>query len=153
MESGVLELLSVFFLGATKLLWAPGTAAAAGLTFWETAITCSLGSMAGILFFYYFGRVVFTTIDRWRASRRKGGQVKKIFTKRNRLVVNVKTKFGIIGLTFLTPCIISIPIGCIIAAKFYHHSKLTVPLLLSFSVIWSFILTIFAFYVKELFFV
>jgi len=145
-------LLSIFLLGATKLLWAPGAAAAAGLSFWETAMVCSLGSISGILFFYYFGRAVFSAIDRWRASHRKTKYIKKVFTRRNRLVVKVKSKFGIIGLTFLTPCIISIPIGCIIAAKFYHHSKLVIPLLLAFTVMWSLLLTIFVFYLKELLF-
>jgi membrane protein YqaA with SNARE-associated domain len=152
MSAEVLRAISIFFLSATKLLWAPGTAAASGLSFWETIILTATGGMTGILFFYFFGHWIFVTIDEWRAKRRKKEKVKRVFTKKNRMVVNVKSKFGIIGLTFLTPCILSIPIGCVIAAKFYYHNRLTLPLLLIFTVVWSFILSIFVFYIKELVF-
>jgi uncharacterized membrane protein len=133
-------------------LWAPGTAVASGLTFWETIIITSLGGMTGVIFFYYFGHMVFVAFDNWKAKRRKKTVEKKVFTRKNRMVVNVKSKFGIIGLTFLTPCIISIPIGCVIAAKFYFNNRLTLPLLLVFTVVWSFLLSIFSFYVKQMLF-
>ncbi|HKK40006.1 MAG TPA: hypothetical protein VJ949_11355 [Cryomorphaceae bacterium] len=152
MSAEVLRAISIFLLSATKLLWAPGTAAAAGLSFWETVFISSTGGMTGIIFFYYFGHMIFVAIDNWRAKKRKRVVVKKVFSRKNRMVVNVKSKFGIIGLTFLTPCIISIPIGCVIAAKFYFHNRLTLPLLLTFTVMWSFILSIFSFYVKQLLF-
>jgi membrane protein YqaA with SNARE-associated domain len=150
MGTELIRALSIFFLGATKLLWAPGTAAAAGLTFWETVLICSAGSITGVLFFYFFGRAIFIAVDNWRASKRAHEKPRRVFSKKNRMVINVKSKFGVVGLTFLTPCIISIPLGCIIAAKFFYHNKLTVPLLLLFSVFWSFALSFFAFYVKDL---
>lgn len=152
MSAEFLRAISIFFLSATKLLWAPGTAVAAGLTFWETIFLTSTGGITGIIFFYYFGHIIFTAFDNWKAKRRKNVVVKKVFTRRRRMVVNVKSKFGIIGLTFLTPCILSIPIGCVIAAKFYYHNRLTLPLLLTFTVVWSFILSIFSFYLKQIIF-
>jgi hypothetical protein len=150
MGTELLRALSIFFLASTKLLWAPGTAAASGLSFWESALICGAGSMTGVLFFYYFGRAVFAAVDNWRAKRRKYEKPRKVFSRRNRTVINVKSRFGVVGFTFLTPCIISIPIGCIIAAKFFYHNKFTVPLLLVFSVFWSFVLSIFVFYLKDL---
>jgi uncharacterized membrane protein len=150
MSAEVLRAISIFFLSATKLLWAPGTAAAAGLSFQETILITSAGGVTGILFFYYFGHMVFVAIDNWRAKRRKTIVEKKVFTRKNRMVINVKSKFGIIGLTVLTPCILSIPIGCVIAAKFYFNNRLTLPLLLIFTIMWSFILSLFSFYIKDL---
>jgi uncharacterized membrane protein len=152
MSAELLRAISIFFLSATKLLWAPGAAVASGLTFWETMLITSSGGMTGIVFFYYFGHMVFVAFDKWKAKRRKVVVEKRVFTRKNRMVVNVKSKFGIIGLTFLTPCIISIPIGCVIAAKFYFNNRLTLPLLLFFTVVWCFILSIFSFYVKQLLF-
>jgi len=152
MSAELLRAISIFFLSATKLLWAPGTAVASGLTFWETILITATGGMTGIVFFYYFGHMVFVAFDKWKDKRRKVVVEKRIFTRKNRMVVNVKSKFGIIGLTFLTPCIISIPIGCVIAAKFYFNNRLTLPLLLVFTVVWCFILSIFSFYVKQLLF-
>jgi len=152
MSAEVLRAISIFFLSATKLLWAPGTAVASGLSFWETIILTCTGGMTGIVFFYYFGHMVFVAFDNWKVKRRKKEIRKKVFSRRSRMVVNVKSKFGVIGLTFLTPCIISIPIGCVIAAKFYFHNRLTLPLLLTFTVVWCFILSIFSFYVKQILF-
>ncbi|MGB6035378.1 MAG: hypothetical protein WBG42_03860 [Cryomorphaceae bacterium] len=152
MSAELLRAISIFFLSATKLLWAPGTAVASGLTFWETILITSTGGMTGIVFFYYFGHMIFVAFDKWKAKRRKVVVEKRVFTRKNRMVVNVKSKFGILGLTFLTPCIISIPIGCVIAAKFYFNNRLTLPLLLVFTVVWCFILSIFSFYVKQLLF-
>lgn len=45
----------------------------------------------------------------------KSTEVKKIFTKKNRKIVTVWKKYGLIGIAFLTPVILSIPIGTIIA--------------------------------------
>lgn len=152
MSAEVLRVVSIFFLSATKLMWAPGTAVASGFSFWETVVISSAGGMTGIVFFYYFGHIVFVAIDGWRARKRKKVVAKRVFTRKSRMVVNVKSKFGLIGLTFLTPCIISIPIGCVIAAKFYYKNRLTLPLLLIFTIFWSFILSTFSFYVKQLLF-
>jgi len=152
MSAELLRAISIFLLSATKLLWAPGTAAAAGLTFWETVFISSLGGMTGIVFFYYFGHMVFVAFDNWKAKKRKQVKEKKVFTKKSRMVINVKNKFGLYGLTLLTPSILSIPIGCVIAAKFYFDNRLTLPLLLIFSVVWSFILSIFSFYLKQILF-
>lgn len=43
---------------------------------------------------------------------------KKVFTKRNRRLVTIFRKYGLFGITFLTPVILSIPIGTIIANSF-----------------------------------
>jgi len=40
---------------------------------------------------------------------------KKVFTKRNRRLVTIFRKYGLFGIAFLTPVILSIPIGTIIA--------------------------------------
>jgi hypothetical protein len=42
-------------------------------------------------------------------------QPKKVFTKRNRRIVTIFRKYGLFGIAFLTPVILSIPIGTIIA--------------------------------------
>ena len=147
-ETDFLEALSIFLLSAVKFMWAPGTSIAAGFTFWQTIIITSLGGMVGILFFYYFGHLIFMSFDKWRYRNKP----KKLFTKRSRRIITVKERFGLIGFTFLTPAIISIPIGCVIAAKFFYQNKQTLPLLLGFTIVWSFILTIFSVYIKDLIF-
>jgi hypothetical protein len=43
---------------------------------------------------------------------------KKIFTKRNRRLVSIFRKYGLFGIAFLTPVLLSIPIGTIVANSF-----------------------------------
>lgn len=76
-------------------------------------------------------------------------QKKKIFTGRNRRIVKLKVKYGLIGIALLTPVILSIPIGTFIATKVVSNKK-KVVLYLSVSILlWAFFLTsIFAFFWK-----
>ena len=43
---------------------------------------------------------------------------KKVFTKRNRRLVTIFRKYGLFGIAFLTPVLLSIPIGTIVANSF-----------------------------------
>lgn len=139
----IVEILSVFLLGATRFLWAPGTAIVAGFSFSKTIFVTSLGGIAGSSFFYFFGSVVIHGIENWRRRVRKRSKrpQPKIFTRRSRRIIRLKRSFGLIGLVILTPCILSIPVGCIVAAKFYRHNKSTYPLLLLSSILWAVVLT------------
>jgi hypothetical protein len=61
----------------------------------------------------------------------KGIQVpnKKKFTKTNRMVIKLKMSFGKYGICFWAPFFFSVPIGSIIAAKFYGKLRETYPLI------------------------
>ncbi|MBK8876124.1 MAG: hypothetical protein IPN13_20495 [Bacteroidetes bacterium] len=88
-------------------------------SFFETVIYCVLGGMV---------------IAKSRASLQRGskaeiveftdhGEHKKLFTPRNRKFVRIWRKYGLIGVAFLTPVFISIPIGTIIANAFEDNKK------------------------------
>lgn len=55
---------------------------------------------------------------------------KKKFTKLNKGIVYIKRFMGVYGITLIGPLFLSVPIGAIIAAKFYGKRKETLPLLL-----------------------
>lgn len=61
----------------------------------------------------------------------------KNFTKMNKAVVRLKRRFGIVGITFLAPLFLSIPIGTIVCAKFFGKEKITFWLMLLFSACYS----------------
>jgi hypothetical protein len=48
---------------------------------------------------------------------------KKKFTRGNKMTIKLKRSFGKIGLCFLAPSLLSIPLGTIIVAKFYGKEK------------------------------
>lgn len=133
-------------------MWAPGTALVSGFSFFQTILLTTAGGFTGITFFYYFGLWAVEKMEgiknRSKFSRFQNVP-KKIFTKGNRRIIKIKVSFGLIGLIIITPALLSIPIGCVVAAKFYRHNKLTYPLLLLSTFGWSLFLTTIVFYIKS----
>ncbi|MBE9467202.1 MAG: hypothetical protein IMY72_02635 [Bacteroidetes bacterium] len=78
-------------------------------------------------------------------SKRKLKQ-KNIFSKKNRRVIRVKQKYGLLGLSIITPIILSIPVGTFIAVKYYTLCSKTLFFLISAVVLWSVVLTFFVAY-------
>lgn len=142
------EIVSIFFLSAVKFMFAPSVAIAAGFTLLETILITSTGGMFGITVFYYFGHWIIKVIDRWRFGKNKP-RTKKVFTRKNKFIVRLKGRFGLVGLIIITPALLSIPIGCVVAAKFYYNNKSTYPMLLISTVIWSVGLSIFSNSIKS----
>lgn len=151
MES-VFKILSLLAFSAVKFLFAVPTVSLAGYSFFETIlITCS-GGLAGFFAFYYLGEVqwiryyVGLIFDKilmffgYDANKK----VKKKFSRKNRLIINVKKKYGIIGLSLLTPVLFSIPLGSLIAARYFDDDNSTIPWMTGSIVFWSFVLTIFS---------
>lgn len=148
--------ISVFFVASSKFLFAP-TVSFRFFNFWETILFVSIGGIAGVSFFYLASGWVIRKINENRikkeqAQLKKGKVVvKKVFTPFRRKVIRVKNSFGLIGIAFLTPCILSIPIGSIIAARFYRHNRFTIFALYISVIFWGFLLTYFNDIVESLF--
>jgi hypothetical protein len=53
----------------------------------------------------------------------KNEKNKKVFTKRNRRLVTIFRKYGLFGISFLTPVLLSIPIGTIVANSFESNKR------------------------------
>jgi len=66
---------------------------------------------------------------------------KKIFTPRNRRVIRIWKKYGLWGVAWLTPILLSIPVGTFIMTRLEKKKKKIVFKLLISIVVWSFTLT------------
>ncbi|MBK6523931.1 MAG: hypothetical protein KBG47_00645 [Bacteroidia bacterium] len=92
----------------------------------------------------WFSNVVFTLFSSailkwWEAYkiRKNYESTKKAFTKGNRRIINIKKRFGLVGLAFITPIFPGIAIGAFIAQRFYKN-KFKVIMYLNVSVVfWS----------------
>ena len=137
-----------FFLSSIKFLFAP-TPAVGVLGYWEAIVVCTAGAWAGICFFYFGAGYFFKLSHRRRHKKEEQARAKgtyvphKKFTRFNRFVIKVKHRLGIIGFCIITPAIISIPIGCVLMARFYPNTKVTLPLLFAFAAGWAFLLATF----------
>ncbi len=138
----------IFLLSSVKFFFAPGASVAAGFTFLETVFITTVGGMCGVLFFYYAGGWAMMKISAMLQKFGNNAAAKKVFTRRNRMIVNVKLNFGLIGLALLTPFLLSIPIGAVLAARFYQGNPYVVPVLFVSIALWSLGLTAFSVLIK-----
>ena len=127
---------SVFFLATFKFMFAPFTGSGLNLTFWETYFSSVAGGTVGAAIFYFSSELLLKYSHRKKVKKqdeleRKGLPIpiKKKFNRTNRFIIRLKQKLGIIGICFWAPFFLSVPIGSIIAAKFYGKSRKTYPLI------------------------
>jgi hypothetical protein len=91
-----------------------------------------------------FGTVVFTYFSaallKWWGNfskKRQDAVRKKIFTKGNRRIINIKNKFGLAGLAAIMPVFPGIAIGSFLAERFFSNKQ---KIILYFSIsimVWS----------------
>jgi hypothetical protein len=119
-----------------KMLVAAGLGAGFGLTFLQNFLYTSLGGCLGVLLFYGLSERL-TERSRLRWLRRREQRLAKgstalapIFTKMNRKIIRVKHVSGYLGVAALTPLVLTIPLGGILAARFFHHERFVLPAML-----------------------
>lgn len=115
-----------------KFLFTPLAGPAAGLTFIETYFSCVGGAILSSAIFYFASEYFFNRAKQKQLALLESGKlqkVKKKFTKTNKFIVRLKSKFGVIGISILAPLFLSIPVGTMITAKFYGKKKITYPLI------------------------
>ncbi|NOR33640.1 MAG: hypothetical protein GQ579_03045 [Bacteroidales bacterium] len=124
-------------------------------SFLETILWTNVGGILGVYFFAFLSEKMLSWWKRmFRRSNRKiledEQQVKKIFTRRNRRIVRIKQKYGLIGIALITPFLLSIPIGVFLVVRYYRSSKLKFLYLIAANLIWSVIYTGFYLFWEEL---
>ena len=142
---GILEILGLFLLSSVKFLFAPASSIALGYDLPKTIIITFCGGSFGITIFYFIGSAIFNW---WTKHKKTPKKKKRVFTSTNRKIVFIKNKYGLIGLCLITPGIISIPVGSILAAKYFRHDKKTFPYLIASLFIWCISLSSLAYFFK-----
>lgn len=120
-----------------KFLFAPFGGPAAGLSFVETYLSCVAGAIF-CAFIFYFSAEFFMKrahnkrVEKMKEMLKSGIEVKrkKAFTRTNKMIVRLKRRLGIFGISMYAPLFLSVPIGSIITAKFYGKDRRTFPLIL-----------------------
>jgi len=135
----ILQIAWWLFFVIFKFIWAPVTmATTTDYLWWEILVITIGGAWLGIIIFYYFGKMIISFFNnKWKRIPRK-------FTKMNRFVIRVKSKWGLAGLVSIMG-IISVPLCSLIAAAYFQENKRTIPALLTSAVIWAASLTVIVF--------
>jgi len=92
--------------------------------------------MAGILVFTFFGNYIKRWINKHFRHRRLR------INRRTRLLVKVKNHFGLSGIAFLTPVLLSIPVGVFLATALSSNKKKIFSTMFVSLLFWSLLLFI-----------
>ena len=115
-------------------------------SFLETVLWTNIGGLAGIYFFAFLSEKLIAWWNRtFRRSRSpatsKAQKDKRVFTRRNRRIVFIKQKYGLIGIAISTPFLLSIPVGTFLVVRYYRHTRTRFLYLIAANLIWSVIYT------------
>jgi len=124
-------------------------------SFAETLLWTNVGGIAGIYFFAFLSEKLLAWWKRTFGKSRRNiledeQQVKKIFTRRNRRIVRIKQKYGLIGISLSTPFLLSIPVGVFLVVRYYRASRTKFLYLVGANLFWSVIYTGFYMFWEEL---
>lgn len=151
----IVKILLVVLVSSVKFIAGPPFAYydnQYNFSFIETNIYCIIGGMLGVLLFSYFSKqlenfwhwlkpLMVKLLRRMELIKNDAPPKSKVFTKRNRLIVRVWKKYGPIGIAFLTPVILSIPLGSIIANYLIRDKKKMYWLMFVSITFWSVVMT------------
>ena len=154
--------LQVLLLSSLKFFLAPPISNVYGFGYFHTIITTTAGGIIGVLFFYYLSglvirlyfryspqlRLFFNPIKQeiynifsYQPEKQSIQKKKKIFTRKNRLIILTRKRFGLIGIALLTPILLSIPLGTFLTAKYYPNQKYKLLYLTISVLFWSFFIS------------
>jgi hypothetical protein len=158
----VIKLIQVLLISGIKFLFAPILAIGYGFNYIQTVGFTAIGGILGILFFYYFSKWLIHQYQkycprivgyfggkeatvRWLEANQCKKHNRKVFTRKNKLIINIRNKYGLLGIVLFTPILLSIPIGAFLAQK-YYSKKSKILFYMSLSVVmWSLFLSGFFF--------
>ena len=139
--SELLKILSVF-LACTVAFGKVGMPMAMivlNYNFFKIIIVANLGAITGNILFTNLSAAILKWIHNYRVKKGKIHQ-RKIFTKFNRRVIRIKQRFGLAGIAFITPVLLSTPVGAFLAERFFKDKKKINLYLCISSLLWSIIL-------------
>jgi hypothetical protein len=135
------EIFSVYLLSTVKFVFGGiPMALGMGFSFFEAVTVTSLGGFTGVTIFVYSSDKIIANYKRKQAHNRIHNPhltPTKVFTKKKRFIVYVKKKFGLPGIALLTPLILSIPIGCFLAVRYFKDKQTILIYMFSSVFIWS----------------
>ena len=128
-------IITIYLLSMFKIIFGLTMGYAAGLSPLLTVIITVAGMMTTVVIFSFLG-------EQFREKvLRKYFKPKKVFSRRNRRFVKVWRKYGELGVSFLTPILLSPPGGTIIVMALGGSRRKTIGYMLLWGIVWITIIT------------
>lgn len=129
------EIVSLTFMAGFKYMVAVFMAIGYGWSLWYSISFSVLGGLLGVAVYMAFGSVLQQFIRRFFP----GWVSEEKMAKRQQLVQRVRNVGGLAGIAFLTPILLTVPIGTLSAVGLgYRWPKVLVYMFVAFS-FWSFL--------------
>lgn len=116
------EIFAVFIATSMVFKWGIVFCIAFGFSFFKSVTLTSLGGMLGSVFYVMVGDKVIDALKRRRLKRKKNNTPQRNFTRRNKLIIKTKNRFGLVGISVITPWF-SYPLGCYLAVRYFKRDK------------------------------
>lgn len=131
MKELLLKYLAVALTSSVKYIFGISAALIAGLNFVETLATTITGGMLGVFVYLYLWDGIIFIYHKIRPP--KPPQFKPI-GKHRRRVLKIILKYEVVGIALLTPILLSVPIGTILAASIEKNKwRIKLYMLMSFT--------------------
>ena len=138
----LLKYFSVYFLSGLKFVFGPALGVIAyNLPLPAVILLTACGMMTTVYLFTFFGDHIHSIFQRFRKKDRR------IFTKRNRQFVKLWRKFGLKGVCFLTPLILTPPGGALLINILGTNKSLIIKWMWISALFWSTVISLLAKYV------
>jgi len=113
MEGYILKALTVIGMSALKYIFGLFTAMGLGFGFLEILLLNVGGGMFGVIVYLYLWDLIVKVYRKFVPVKRRREGLK--VTKTSRWIVRIILKYELYGIAFLTPLILSVPLGTLIA--------------------------------------
>lgn len=153
-----MKILNVALIASIKYFWAAPYAYVLDFSVWQTFFTIEAGGLVGFVFYYSLSKFIFHEVDiygprlycclpqwvqqaveRWHSSRQKKKALRPKFTRRNKLIIRLRKRWGMWGIVVLSPVLLSLPVGAILGSKYYVNERGFIPAMLLSIIIWGMI--------------
>jgi hypothetical protein len=142
----LLEILSVILLSSVKFSIGGVPLAVVGYNFpfIKAVATTSVGGILGVVIFLYLSEKILKAWYHFFPHKHPSHpqrSKKKIFTRRNRIIVSIKRSYGLLGISILTPLALSIPVGVFLAVRYFKDKQKILVYMITSVFLWSLLLS------------
>lgn len=128
-------------VASTKFALTPLVSLPMQISKMELFLTMLSGGLLGYFVFFYFSEYLINRFASFRLRRKP--RERRVFSKKNRMIIGIVRKRGLLILALLTPILLSIPVGAFLAARYFtNKAKINVVMVTSI-LLWSIIYTVF----------
>ena len=143
------EATIILFFSIKFALTFPVAVYGVNMSFYEVMLYSNIGGLIGLFASMYLSRILIWFWEKYIAVYLPFRNKKRVFTRRNRFLVMVKSRYGFPGIVVLTPVLLSIPLGAFLMTRYYGTKPRYIGWMIAGQFSWSLLYTIFYLCVKQ----